>query len=123
MPELPLISRARTHGPRTAILADGSAYSYLDLLDASAAVAACLLQGRADLAEARVAFQAPAGFDYLAIQWGIWRAGGVAVPLGVAATATELEHALADSGSRPKHAACSPDVYASVMRCARSSSR
>ncbi len=99
MQELPLISRARAHGPRTAIVTDGSAYSYLDLLDASAAVAATLLLESPDLAEARVAFQAPAGFTYLAIQWGIWRAGGVAVPLGVAATKAELEHALADSGS------------------------
>jgi len=99
MPDLPLISRARAHGTRTAIVTDGTAYSYFDLLQASTAVAATLLQDGADLAEARVAFQAPAGFNYLAIQWGIWRAGGVAVPLGVAATHTELEHALADSGA------------------------
>src|SRR5256885_13269922 len=39
-----------------------------------------LLAGRDDLAEARVAFLAPPGFHHVAIQWGIWRASGIAIP-------------------------------------------
>ncbi|MFC2102288.1 long-chain fatty acid--CoA ligase, partial [Bacteroidota bacterium] len=40
-----------------------------------------LLDGRQDLNEARIAYLVPPGFDHVAIQWGIWRAGGIAVPL------------------------------------------
>jgi malonyl-CoA/methylmalonyl-CoA synthetase len=97
MLELPLIARARGHANRTALRAEGASHSYDDLLDASSRVAAALLDGRGDLEEARVAFVVPAGFEYVAIQWGIWRAGGIAVPLSTHATAPELEHALGDS--------------------------
>lgn len=99
MQELPLIARARTHGNRRAVFSAGESHSYSDLLDMSAAVAAALLGDGADLDEERVVFQAPAGFAYLAIQWGIWRAGGVAVPVSESATPAELKHALTDSGA------------------------
>lgn len=97
MEELPLISRARCHGHRPAIREGEHVFTYADLLEASASIAATLLDGKADLEEARVAFMAPAGFEYAAIQWGIWRAGGIAVPLSIHATPPELEHALGDS--------------------------
>jgi malonyl-CoA/methylmalonyl-CoA synthetase len=97
MAELPMIARASAHGERTAIQADGRSYRYADLLQRSASIAAVLLDGRADLDEERVAFMAPPGFDYAAIQWGIWRAGGIAVPLSTQATTRELEHVLSDS--------------------------
>ena len=97
MLELPLIVRARIHGDRCALRIGGTFHAYADLLDASARVATALLGGCRDLEEARVAFMAPAGFGYVAIQWGIWRAGGIAVPLSCQATAPELEHALGDS--------------------------
>ena len=38
--------------------------------------AAALLGEAADLEGARVCFLVPPGFDYVAVQWGIWRAGG-----------------------------------------------
>src|SRR5438876_9130050 len=69
--ELPLIARARGHGEWTAILAPEGAFTCRQLLDASARVAACLLDGSADLHEARVAFLTPPGFEYAAVQWGI----------------------------------------------------
>jgi len=97
MLELPLIARARIHGGRIALRAAGVSHSYRELLGASAGVAAALLGGRSDLGEVRVAFMAPAGFEYAALQWGIWRAGGIAVPLSPHATAPELAHALGDS--------------------------
>ena len=97
MLELPLIARARIHGGRRALRVGEAFHSYADLLDASGRIAAALLGGRGDLEEARVAFVMPAGFEYVAIQWGIWRAGGIAVPLSSHATAPELEHALGDS--------------------------
>src|SRR5439155_542891 len=95
--ELPLVARARGHGDRPAIIAGEGTFTYNDVLDASARVAACLLAGRDDLAEARVAFLAPPGFHYVAIQWGIWRAGGIAIPLAVSHPPAELEYVIRDA--------------------------
>lgn len=47
-----------------------------------------------DLAEERIAFFIPASIDYVTTMHGIWRAGGIAVPLNVASAVAELEHAL-----------------------------
>ena len=46
-------------------------------------IASYLLENRSDLNEARVAFMIPPGFEYVAALWGIWLAGGIAVPLCV----------------------------------------
>ncbi|MBV9775321.1 MAG: acyl-CoA synthetase, partial [Gemmatimonadetes bacterium] len=95
--DLPLVARARHHAGRMAIVVPGGAFTYRDLLDASARVAAALLDGAADLGEARVAFLAPPGWDYVAVQWGIWRAGGIAVPLAVSHPPAELRYVLQDA--------------------------
>ncbi len=96
---LPLIARAEGQRERTAIVAADGTFTYGDLLDASARVAAALLAGRADLAEARVAFLAPPSFAYVAVQWGIWRAGGVAVPLAITHPPPELEYVVRDAAA------------------------
>jgi malonyl-CoA/methylmalonyl-CoA synthetase len=93
----PLIARAEAQRDRIAIVGSEGAFTYGDLLDASARVASTLLAGRDDLGEARVAFLVPPGFHHVAVQWGIWRAGGVAVPLGVSHPPPELEHVVRDS--------------------------
>jgi len=43
--------------------------------------ATLLLGQKDDLSEARVAFMVNPGVDYVAVQWAIWIAGGIAVPL------------------------------------------
>ena len=92
-----LVTRAADHLSRQAIVdADGS-FTYRDLLDASAATASALLRGADDLREARVAFLVPPGFAYVATLWGIWRAGGIAVPLASSHPPAELAHVLDDS--------------------------
>ncbi|RYD63307.1 MAG: long-chain fatty acid--CoA ligase [Verrucomicrobiaceae bacterium] len=99
MKELQLIARARIHGARIALREGERSFSYSELLETSASIASSLLDGRQDLAETRVGLMAPAGFDYTAIQWAIWRSGGIVVPLSVHATPPELAHALEDSGT------------------------
>ncbi|MFZ5817933.1 MAG: acyl-CoA synthetase [Bacillota bacterium] len=96
---LPLFARAAAHADRPAITAPEGRFTYRDLLEASAAVAARLLEGAPDLAEERVAFLVPPGFAYAAVQWGIWRAGGVAVPLAVSHPPGELAYVLEDTGA------------------------
>lgn len=97
MSTLNLVTRAVDHGEATAIRDGGGSHSYADLLAASARVARALLDGRSDLAERRVAFLVPAGFEYAAVQWGVWRAGGIAVPLSVHATEPEIDYVLTHS--------------------------
>jgi malonyl-CoA/methylmalonyl-CoA synthetase len=115
--ELPLIARARRHAERTAILAAEGTFTYRDLLDASARVAACLLGGRSDLEEARVAFLVPPGFRHVAVQWGIWRAGGIAVPLAVSHPPPELEYVIHDAAA--ESVVVHPE-FTGVMSAARS---
>lgn len=95
--DLPLVARAREHGARTAIVAAEGTFTYRQLLDASERVAAGLLAGRGDLGEARVAFLVPPGFHHVAVQWGIWRAGGIAVPLAVSHPPPELAYVIRDA--------------------------
>lgn len=94
---VPLVDRAIGYGDRVAILDRDGAHSYEALDRRSARWAAALLSGRRDLEEARVAFTAPAGAEYVAVQWGIWRAGGIAVPLCPDHPPLELAHALDDA--------------------------
>ena len=100
MAEIELIRRAEDYGNSPAILSAGDTHSYADLIAASARVATTLLDGAEDLREARIAFLIPGSFEYAAVQWGVWRAGGVAVPVSVSATEPELEHVLTDAEVR-----------------------
>lgn len=100
MTELPLIARARAHADAVAFRTGNIPHTYRQLLDRSAALAAALLDGAADLNEARVALLVPAGVEYVAAQWAIWRAGGIKVPLCLSGTPPEWEYALTDSGAR-----------------------
>jgi malonyl-CoA/methylmalonyl-CoA synthetase len=94
---IPIIARSYRHGGRTAVVDAQGPFSYNDLLDASSHVATALLTGRADLGEERVAFVLTPGFPWVAVQWGIWRAGGIAVPLPVNSTRPELEYFIDDA--------------------------
>src|SRR4051812_309809 len=94
---IPLVARAAAHAARTALIDELGALSYADLLARSERAACALLAGGADLAGARVAFLAPPGRDYVIAQWGIWRAGGIAVPLCTTHPPPELEYTIDDA--------------------------
>lgn len=92
-----LIKQAQQAAPKTAIIAQEGHFTYQQLLDASHQVAATLLDGAGDLQEMRVAFLLPPGFQYVATMWGVWRAGGIAVPLAVSHPPPELQYVIEDS--------------------------
>jgi malonyl-CoA/methylmalonyl-CoA synthetase len=85
--------------PRTAIIAADGTYTYDQLDEASRRVAGALLGDNADLNQTRVAFFVPPSFAYAAVQRGIWRAGGVAVPLAISHPPAELDYVIRDSGA------------------------
>jgi malonyl-CoA/methylmalonyl-CoA synthetase len=80
-------------------LVDGdNSYSYSDLNQSIDRFATGLLNAKDDLNEERIAFFMPASLDYVAALHGVWRAGGIAIPLNVTSAVAELEHYL--SGAR-----------------------
>jgi malonyl-CoA/methylmalonyl-CoA synthetase len=84
---------------RIAIVAADGTFTYEQLDDASRRVAGALLGDNVDLNQNRVAFFVPPSFAYAAVQRGIWRAGGVAVPLAISHPPAELEYVIRDSGA------------------------
>jgi malonyl-CoA/methylmalonyl-CoA synthetase len=97
---VPIVARAEQHRGRTAVIDSERTFSYGELLDLSGRVAATLLSSREDLDEQPIAFLITPGFPWVAALWGIWRAGGIAVPLPLGSPAPELEYLLDDTGSR-----------------------
>lgn len=92
-----LIEKAAKYTGRTAVRSNNESYTYDTLLAASESIAVQLLQGRSDLNEARIAFLVTPGFDYVRLQWGIWRAGGIAVPLCTKHPLPSIQYVLNDT--------------------------
>jgi malonyl-CoA/methylmalonyl-CoA synthetase len=84
---------------RTAIIASDGTFTYQDLDEASQRVAGALLGDNEDLNQTRVAFLVAPSFAYAAVLRGIWRAGGVAVPLATSHPPPELEYVIRDAGA------------------------
>src|SRR6266511_5643033 len=89
-----LIERAAAARSRVAVVDRRGSHTYGELLADSHAVAAALLAGDQDLGERPVAFLCQPGWHYVTTQWGIWRAGGMAVPLAVSHPRAELDDAV-----------------------------
>jgi malonyl-CoA/methylmalonyl-CoA synthetase len=94
-----LIKKAKKYTNNTVIISNGQSFSYQKLLEESASFAAVLLDGATDLNEKRVAFMVESSFEYVKIQWAIWRAGGVAVPLCVTYPLASLQYVIEDTGA------------------------
>lgn len=129
LPEI--VRRAADHaraGGSAAVADAAGKHSYEDLLRAAERVAEGLTAARKSatdgasaeagartsasaggLAGARVGYLVPPSFDHVALQWGVWLAGGVAVPLCLSHPPPELAYVLEDTGaalavSGPEHA-------------------
>ena len=94
---IPIVARAETFSDRVAVESDGRAFSYARLLEDSRVAAHALLDGADDLRGRRVAFLTAPSYAYVTVQWAIWRAGGVAVPLCLSHPRPELEYVIRDS--------------------------
>ena len=96
---LPLIAQAKNNTDKVAIYSDDTSYTFNDLLIQSHLLASSLLEQTNDLKEARVAFMVNPGFKYVQALWGIWQAGGVAVPLCITHPFPSLSYVLEDTGA------------------------
>ncbi len=102
MLNLELFTRAAAHGPRVAIVEDGRALTYRDLLERSNAIADWLSRRMAideRSPHPRIAYLIGPGFVHVATEWAIWRAGAIGVPLSGAQAPAEWSYAVADSGA------------------------
>jgi len=93
---IPLIERAARFRDKVGISATDGDLTYAELLNGSQTVATNLLAGAADLEGCRVAFLVPPDRQYPIVQWGIWRAGGIAVPLCLSHPEPELDYVIED---------------------------
>ncbi len=94
-----IFNNSLTYANKTAIISDGKSFSYTDLHQASAEFAQLLLAETDDLGEGRVAFMVNPGFDYVRVQWGIWQAGGIVVPLCLSYPLPSLRYTIENSGA------------------------
>lgn len=101
-----LFDRAAAHGGRIALVDGHGQFTYRQLLERSAAVAGVLVDRcralRRDASSpattpSRIAYLVRPGFEHVAVQWGIWGAGAIGVPLSSAQAPAEWAHAIADS--------------------------
>ena len=92
-----LFERAALFRDSIAIRSQGQAYSYAELTHRSNEVCHLLLDGREILECERIAFLLDPSFDYVAVQWGIWKAGGIAVPLCNQHPIPALQYVLEDA--------------------------
>jgi malonyl-CoA/methylmalonyl-CoA synthetase len=83
---------------KAALIFEGGSCTYAKLNQRISQFAGGLLEDRDDLSEERIAFIMPASLDYVTSLFGIWRAGGIAVPLSISSAVPELEHFLTCAG-------------------------
>lgn len=97
---LGIIESARSQEQKTAIVEGNVIYSYKELIEQSASTASLILNQKEDLHEACVAFMVDPGFNYVRVQWAIWRAGGIAVPLCLTHPLPALQYVLEDTAAK-----------------------
>ena len=93
------IYKAKDYAQKTAIVSGGNEYTYQTLFDEATLFAKILLGGEQDLDQQRVTFMVDPGFDYVKVQWAIWLAGGVAVPLCLSHPIPSLQYVMEDTGA------------------------
>ena len=97
---LKLVKNATLNPDNQAIISDNQSYIYKELLESSHQFSSLLLENVIDLNETRVAFMVSPGFDYVCVQWGIWRAGGIAVPLCITYPLPSLQYVIEDTDAQ-----------------------
>ena len=83
-----------SNSDKIALMEGTRSHTYSEVNERINLFAAGVLGEEEDLKEERIAFFLPASLDYVTAMHGVWRAGGIAVPLNVASAVSELDHYL-----------------------------
>ena len=94
-----IISRASHYADRIAAIDKSGSHTYSEILNLANSIANKLLANKNDLKEERILFMVAPGHKYIATQWGIWIAGGIAVPIALSHPAEEINHIIEDTSS------------------------
>tara|TARA_B100000686_G_scaffold172623_1_gene179813 strand:- start:241 stop:1710 length:1470 start_codon:yes stop_codon:yes gene_type:complete len=91
-----IFKQIESYKKRIAIESNGKQFTYAYLIEKSDLIASFLLNEKKDLKEEKIGLLMNADIDYICTLWGIWKAGGVAVPLSLSAKQDELKHYISD---------------------------
>ena len=94
-----IVERAKNYKDQVAVYSEGEAWKYGSIINRAQHFATLLLGQKEDLAEARVAFMVNPGVDYVSVQWAIWIAGGIAVPLCLTYPTPSLDYVIQDTAA------------------------
>ena len=83
-----------SNSEKVALVEGENKHTYSEVNDRINLFSSGILGDKEDLNEERIAFFLPASLDYVTTMHGVWRAGGIAVPLNVASAVSELDHYL-----------------------------
>ena len=83
-----------SNSAEVALVEGDDKHTYSEVNDRIKLFSSGILGKKEDLNEERIAFFLPASLDYVTAMHGVWRAGGIAVPLNVASAVSELDHYL-----------------------------
>lgn len=92
-----ILQNALDHPENVAVVSNGRSFTYGELLYSAKQLAHVLLDGKADLEEERIAFLVDPSFEYVQIQWAIWIAGGIVVPLALSHPPEALQYVIEDA--------------------------
>ncbi|CAG9320348.1 unnamed protein product [Blepharisma stoltei] len=94
-----IVKRAHKFLNQDAVYCTGRRMTYNHLHKHSNEVSERILNSRLDLSSERISFLIPQAYEYIACQWGIWKSGGVAVPLCPQHSLQEMEYMITQSRS------------------------
>ena len=91
-----IFEHIHSYEERVAVKSNASEFTYGYLIEKSDLIASFLLNNKQDLSEERIGLLMSPDINYICTLWGIWKAGGVAVPLSLSAKKDELKHCISD---------------------------
>lgn len=96
---IPIIEKSRQYAEKIAIIDPAGTYSYTILLEQALCIAGAIVK-KTSGTPGPVLFLIPSGFTYIAVQWGIWLSGNIAVPVHTAHPAEEIAYLIGDTGTQ-----------------------
>jgi len=93
---LKIFEQINSFKERIAIESNNNQFSYAYLIEQSDLIASFLLDDKQDLMEEKIGMLMNPNIGYITTLWGIWKAGGIAVPLSLSAKKDELKHCISD---------------------------
>ncbi len=97
-----IIQKAHLFQEKIAIIDGYGKHTYQELLENKQKIATFLIRHfkKDDLEEACIAFMAVQNAYYVAMQWGIWQAGGIAVPISITHPEAEIDYLIEDTNTK-----------------------